>query len=181
MFRACQIAIPKSDFAVPTSIAKFIGGPGNWETIASDYFSTVHAWWPIVSKRRFYEHVPNSSTGQLRSDYALLILCMKLIMDMPREQDPRTSTYLAAKHSYLELEIQGVVSLQVLQAGILIALYELGHAIFPSAAVSVEACVRYGCELGISWDAKFPEKKPFSWVDIEEQKRVWWSVFILDR
>jgi hypothetical protein len=106
---------------------------------------------------------------------------MKMIMDMPRDQDPRTATYLAAKHSYLELEIQGVVSLQVLQAGVLIALYEFGHAIFPSAAVSVEACVRYGCELGINWDAKFAEKKPFSWIDIEEQKRAWWSIFILDR
>ncbi|TVY26071.1 hypothetical protein LHYA1_G004294 [Lachnellula hyalina] len=102
-------------------------------------------------------------------------------MSTPHEHDPITPAYLALKKLYLELEIQGIVSIQVLQAGILIALFELGHAIFPSAVVSVEASVRYGQELGINWGAKFPEKKPFSWVDIEEQNRVWWAIVILDR
>jgi len=59
--------------------------------------------------------------------------------------------------------------------------FEFGHAIFPSAAVSIETCVRYGCALGINWDAKFPAKSPFSWVDGDEQNRVWWAVVILDR
>jgi len=102
-------------------------------------------------------------------------------MSIHRDETPKTAAYLASKHLYLELEIQGILSLQVLQAGILIALFELGHAIFPSAAVSVEACVRFGYDLGINWDAKFPEKKPFEWADREEQNRVWWAVVILDR
>ena len=106
---------------------------------------------------------------------------MEVVMSTPHEHDPITPAYLALKKLYLELEIQGIVSIQVLQAGILIALFELGHAIFPSAVVSVEASVRYGQELGINWGAKFPEKKPFSWVDIAEQNRVWWAIVILDR
>ncbi|KAL5314983.1 hypothetical protein ACEPPN_017633 [Leptodophora sp. 'Broadleaf-Isolate-01'] len=143
---------------------------------------TVHTWMPIVSRKRFFENVPTPSAtpGSLRSDYALLILCMELSMWIPGEQNPRTRAYLAAKTFYLDLEIQGIASIQVLQALILIALYETGHAIFPSAAVSVEACVRYGQALGINWEAKYPEKKPFAWVDREEQNRVWWAVFMLE-
>lgn len=136
---------------------------------------------PIVSKKRFFENVPIDETARslLRSDYALLILCMELSMWMPREQDPRTKAYLAAKSFYLDLEIQGIVSIQLLQALILLACYEMGHAIFPSAAVSIEACVRYGQALGINWETK-SSKKPFAWVDREEQNRVWWAVFMLE-
>jgi hypothetical protein len=135
---------------------------------------------PIISKSRLYEQIHNTS-GQLRQDYALLLLAMELICWVPNNDDPKTPAYLAAKSFFLDLEIQGFVSLQILQAEILIALFELGHAIFPSAAVSIEACVRYGCALGINWDAKFPAKRPFSWVASAELNRVWWAVVILDR
>jgi len=55
---------------------------------------------------------------------------MDLICWLPGSQiqDPRTPTYLAAKRYYLDLEISGVLSIQGLQAGIFIALFELGHA-----------------------------------------------------
>jgi len=135
---------------------------------------------PIISKKNLYEHIRNP-LGQIRSDYALLLLAMDLLCWIPEGSDPRTSTYRAAKSFYLDLEIQGFVSLQVMQAEILIALFEFGHAIYPSANVSIEACVRYGCALGINWDAKFPAKRPFSWVDGDELNRVWWAVIILDR
>jgi hypothetical protein len=136
---------------------------------------------PIISKKRFYEHLAGlSCDNQLRSDYALLILCMDLMLWAPGAQDPRSSAYLAAKHLYLDLELQGVVSIQALQAHVLLATYEYGHAIFPSANVSVEACVRYGELLGINWEAE-QVKKPFDWVDVEEQNRLWWSIVLLDR
>ncbi|TVY43167.1 hypothetical protein LOCC1_G003182 [Lachnellula occidentalis] len=181
IFRACQVEVPKASAGLPASISGLIGGPERWGSISSLYFSTVHSWLPIVSKKRFQEIVLGNPAGHIRSDYALLILGMDVVMSTSHEHNPRTPAYLAFKQLYLELEIQGIVSIQILQAGILIALFELGHAIFPSAAISVEACVRYGHELGINWGAQFPEKKPFSWVDIEEQNRVWWAIVILDR
>ena len=108
---------------------------------------------------------------------------MDLITWIPSERDcnPRGSTYTAAKSFYLDLEIAGIVSIQVLQAGILIALFEFGHALYPSAAVSVEACAKYGYALGINWNTISPSKPPFSWVDLEEQNRVWWAIVMLDR
>jgi hypothetical protein len=180
IFQRCQVEIPKPNLPLPPNISNLIGNAENWENIATEHFSTTHTWMPIISKKSFYEYTRNPS-GQIRSDYALLILVMDLVCWIPETNDPRTSTYLAAKSFYLDLEIQGLVSLQILQAAILIAFFEFGHAIYPSAAVSIEACVKYGCALGINWDAKFPAKRPFSWVDGDEQNRVWWAVVILDR
>ncbi|TVY82496.1 hypothetical protein LSUE1_G001586 [Lachnellula suecica] len=181
VFRSCQIDLPKAGLAVPPSITEFIEGPEKWGTIAAHYFSTVHTWMPIISKLRFNENILNPHANSIRSDYALLILCMDLITSPPVGQTPRSPGYVAAKQLYLGLEIQGVVSIQILQAGVLIALFELGHAIFPSASVSVGACVRYGNELGINWGANIAGEQPFSWADAEEQNRVWWAIVILDR
>ncbi|KAH8757416.1 hypothetical protein BGZ57DRAFT_771977, partial [Hyaloscypha finlandica] len=180
IFQRFQVKIPKPNLPLPPNISNLIGNAENWENIATEHFSTTHTWMPIISKKSFYEYIRNPS-GQIRSDYALLILVMDLVCRIPETNDPRTSTYLAAKSFYLDLEIQGLVSLQILQAAILTAFFEFGHAIYPSAAISIEACVKYGCALGINWDAKFPAKRPFSWVDGDEQNRVWWAVVILDR
>jgi hypothetical protein len=180
VFQQYQVEIPKPTLLLPPNISKVIRGQENRDIIAAEYFTTTHSWMPIISKKSFYANI-NAPSSQIRADYALLILAMELICWVPEDNNPRTPAYVALKSFYLDLEVQGLVSLQVLQAGILISLFELGHAIFPSAAVSVDACVRYGCALGINWNAKFPAKRPFSWVDLDEQNRVWWAVVILDR
>lgn len=181
VFQQCKVEIPKPYLPIPPSLSKLIGDSASWETITTGFFASTHIWMPIISRKRFYEHIASSVSGQLRSDYALLLLCMKSITWSPHDQDPRSLTYLSAKSFYLELEIGGIFSIQVLQAGILIALFEFGHALYPSAVVSIEACARYGRNLDINWDAACCSKPPFSWVELEEQNRVWWAVVMLDR
>ncbi len=96
-------------------------------------------------------------------------------------QDLRTATYRAAKAYYLDLEISGAMSVQILQAGILIALFELGHAIYPSAFLSVASCARYASALGIGWRTASGGESPIDWVDLEERNRSWWAIVLLDR
>lgn len=178
-----QFEVPRYSLPIPLYVSEIIGNFEHWQAIASVYFSAIHSWMPIVSRKRFHEHLSCASRGPLRSDYALLILCMDLITWIPSDDDrnPRTPTYMAAKSFCLYLEIAGIVSIQVLQAEILIALFEFGHAIYPSAVVSIEACARYGRALGINWNAHCTTKLPFAWVDVEEQNRVWWAIVMLDR
>lgn len=115
-----------------------------------------------------------------RPDLLLLLLCMKLILWLPSEHEdgPDTALYHAAKQFYLKIEMAGVMSVQTLQAGILIAHYEFGHAMYPSAFMSVGAAVRQGYVLGIN-----PKHTPCSknrplglnW------KKGRWTVLVLDR
>lgn len=160
-----------------------MGGPSDVRKIASNYFETVHTWLPIVSKKRFYDQLLNP-LFDLRADVALLCLCMKLVTwtSADLDTDPETLLYSTAKQYLADLEISGVFSLQTLQSCIFIAIYELGHAIYPSAYVSTGMCTRYATALNISWKAAGNQPvNDLSWIDEEERRRVWWSINILDR
>lgn len=91
--------------------------------------------------------------------------------------------YRIAKRFYLETEIAGVQSIYMLQAGILIAFYELGQAIYPAAYLTVGACARYGLALGIDKLSLEPvgDIDGNSWNEVEEKRRVWWGVLLFDR
>lgn len=106
---------------------------------------------------------------------------MKLILWSPSSGgvSAKTPEYLLAKRFQLEVEVADVLSVQALQAGILIALYEICHAVYPSAYLSVGACARLGVALGVDrWGCL---KGVEDWVEGEEKNRIWWSVMILDR
>jgi len=85
-------------------------------------------------------------------DLALLFLCMKLITSRPQDgiESSQNPTYTSAKRFVALLETTGTVSLILLQANILVTLFEYGQAIYPAAWMSAGWCVRYGNLLGIN-------------------------------
>lgn len=85
------------------------------------------------------------------------------------------------KHYHVEVENAGPLSILVLQAKVLMALYEMGHGIYPAAYMSVGACARYGYAMGIPNNQMAGIKRLLTLVEVEEQRRVWWAVVILDR
>jgi hypothetical protein len=105
-----------------------------------------------------------------------------LATDPPPEspQSPRTRAYYAAKHFHLELENSGIFSVQILQAGILLAIYELGHAIYPAAFLSIGSCARSAYALGINSNSN-PTSRVLTLVEVEERRRIWWAIVVLDR
>ncbi|KAH8802607.1 putative fungal-specific transcription factor [Xylogone sp. PMI_703] len=177
-----QVETPRTTYPVPSHVLQLLGGLTELTTIASTYFTTVHVWMPIISKKLCYEHHLQPAF-HCHADIALLFLAMKLITSMlPNElANARTPAYHTAKHFFLEIEASGMMSIQVLQAGLLLALYEVGHAIYPSAYLSIGTCTRYAYALGINKGARIKASKVLSLVELEENKRVWWGIVILDR
>lgn len=182
MFQKAQLEIPPIDVPIPKYIFELIGDLSNWRTIALEFFETIHKWYPIISKARLFGHLLNPLVPR-RTDVALLILCMRLTTLWPVEGVPiaTTAEYLAAKRLHADLETSGAFSMQVLQAGVLIALYEYGHAIYPAAYLSIGACARYGISSGMDGFGISQLKPAFNCSESEERKRVWWGVLILDR
>ncbi len=84
-------------------------------------------------------------------DLAMLFLAMKLVTTMPNEgvRPADSPLYTASKRFIALLEASGAVSLQYLQAMLLVAIYEMGHAIYPAAWMTVGACARYADMIGI--------------------------------
>lgn len=135
---------------------------------------------PFISKKRFYDlHLQPSFRS--RPDVVLLLLALKLITTFPPagSHSPRTALYNSTKHFYLVVEQS--FSILVLQAGVLVALYELGHGIYPAAFLSIGACARYAHVLGISVSHTVPTRRVLTLVEVEERRRVWWAIVILDR
>ncbi|KAF5867418.1 putative fungal specific transcription protein [Botrytis fragariae] len=152
-----QIDMPQPGHSIPGHILHLLGDITSIHQCATEFFSHDHTWMSFISKPRFYSyHLPCQSTIPNRPETILLLLSIKLITTLPptNPRNPQTSLYQAIKHYCLEVETSNVPSLPILQAEILIALYEMGHGIYPAAYLSIGACAR---------------------------RRVWWAIVILDR
>lgn len=57
--------------------------------------------------------------------------------------------YRAAKASLRNLEDDGVISVQLLQANIFMTLFEVGHALYPTGYLTAGHCARLGQALGL--------------------------------
>ncbi|KAH0557037.1 hypothetical protein GP486_005176, partial [Trichoglossum hirsutum] len=129
-----RFVIPKARVNAPPEIIDSLGDIAEVQTIVEAYFLTAHTWMPIVSKKRLYQQLMKPLAEQ-NADFALLYLCMKLIVQRPPEAPATVQTplYATAKKFYFTVEMSGVYSVALLQAGVLISLYELGHGIYPAA------------------------------------------------
>ncbi|KAF2704988.1 putative fungal-specific transcription factor [Pleomassaria siparia CBS 279.74] len=177
-----QIEIPRPTPPVPAHVLQLLGDLNQVHITADKFFEFTHAWMPFISKKRFYD-IHLKPSYQSRPDVVLLFLSLKLITTLPptSPRNPRTSLYHAVKHYYLEVEGSSTFSIPVLQAGILLALYELGHAIYPAAYLSIGACARYAHALGINGSGTMVTTRVTTLVEVEERRRVWWVIVIIDR
>jgi hypothetical protein len=136
---------------------------------------------PFTSKTWAYKHLL-SPLSPVHADSALLLLSIQLINWIPSASaNPKTPMYTVAKQYFFELETAGSFSIRVVQAGLLILLYELGHCIYPAAYMSVSICARQAVALGFDKDIKQVNTTGLPWDKLEERRRVWWAILILDR
>ena len=187
LFQRSQILIPPPLLPIPPYISSLIGSNTEIRNVASTFFSTVHSYLPIVSKKTFYDHFLNPFLQQ-RADVAFLCLCMKLILWVPSNSDlgaeAQTRDYLAGKQYVSELESAGVFTVPMLQGRVLIALYEFGHGIYPAAYMSIGNCAAQAFALGLGSEmeaGKVEGGRMLTWVEHEERRRVWWAIVILER
>ncbi|CZR56322.1 uncharacterized protein PAC_06210 [Phialocephala subalpina] len=181
IFRQAQLELPRPGLTVPLYVSDLLGGDGKVREMAITFFSTIHPWMPFISKTWAYKHLL-SPLSPVHADSALLLLSIQLINWIPSASaNPKTPMYTAAKQFFFELETAGSFSIRVVQAGLLILLYELGHCIYPSAYMSVGTCARQAVALGFDKDIKQGNTTGLSWDKVEERRRVWWAIVILDR
>ncbi|KAL6815024.1 hypothetical protein J3E69DRAFT_346604 [Trichoderma sp. SZMC 28015] len=182
IFRDIQLEIPRLELPVPSDVATYVGDPQQIRDIAAVLFSQNASWLPIVCRKRFFSSLLNPLSPR-QADGVLLALCVKLYCTttVHRGDSPKTALYRTVKRYHHEIEAAGIMSLQVLQATIFIALYEMGQAVYPAAYWTVGTCARYGIALGLDQLMTNNNDLDGPWMEVEEKRRSWWGVLALDR
>ncbi|KAJ5387098.1 hypothetical protein N7509_009639 [Penicillium cosmopolitanum] len=184
IFREARLEIPRLDVSIPDEVAFHIGKNQQVRQTAGKFFQT--AWLPIVSRKRYLTAILNPLSPSRRPT-ALLALCMKLCcLPVHDDEGPgRSSLYQLVKKFYSEVESIQDLCVEILQAAILIAIFEIGDAIYPAAYLTVGACARYGIAMGLGKINKDrmggQHNRIGSWMEIEERRRAWWAILTLDR
>lgn len=180
-FEENGIQLPSIEFTLTATVADSIGG---FEPIVASYWNEIHWWMPVVSKTRLSVDLI-ASVSVSSTELRLLVLAMKVLLWHPpinEPSDPKTRAYVAAKESINEAISAGILTLRLLQAQLLIAIYELGHAIYPAAYLSIGACGRYGIALSVDLSLKPGFSDPrIGDLEMEERRRTWWAILILER
>ncbi|KAJ6103019.1 transcriptional regulator family: Fungal Specific TF [Penicillium sp. IBT 16267x] len=118
----------------------------------------------------------------LRADVSFLCLCMELCARSPGDGNAWTPEYHTARQLFSDLQTAGLLSLETLQGAILLTVYELGHAMYPAAHISIGVCVSYARALDIDWpNSNNITSGLQTWAEAEEQRRTWWAIFVLER
>ena len=154
--------------------------PQGLDLLTLQYFEFFHGWMPIISKIRI-QRMLNRSQGKLQADAFFLLSCMKLLLRTPgpSSQAEMFDLYKIIKMFSLNLELAGLQSLMTVQGSLLIAVYEMGHGIYPAAYTTVALCARQSISLGFH-NCNSPHfLQP--WANWEEHIRVWWFIVMLDR
>ncbi|RFU82154.1 fungal specific transcription factor [Trichoderma arundinaceum] len=167
---------------VPRYVQNLVMGRETPLRIATEYYQLVHPWLPIISKRKVYERLL-SPLVPIRVDVAFLLLCMSLLASSYKEiEDPDGSLeYRAAVQYFTEIQRSGIVTPEVLQGCILLAIYEWGHAIYPAAEISIGTSLRYALSLGMGWNKTTQGALDSTWADEEEERRTWWAIYVIER
>lgn len=108
---------------------------------------------------------------------------MRLVQISDRNSSPENALYDQVKRCSTLIERSGVVTVKLLQSNLLLAFYEFSHAIHPAAYFTIRHSASIGLALGIqSRSPPFQVLAPAtSWCELEERRRTWWGVIILDR
>lgn len=179
-FHQTRTTVPNPLLSPPQELLSFLGTTSDVQEVVDLFFKTMHVWFPIIWRRPFSSPLTSSQFG---ADMVLLYACMKLINKAPVLGPPSRSTlYALAKDFSSYAESSGLLSIRLLQAVILLAVYEIGHGIYPAAYMTVGRAARLGTIMGLhKKGAQRIYDNSTSRGDNEEERRVWYSIIILDR
>lgn len=103
----------------------------------------------LVSKHHLSRELADGVQLSFGDQYVLLLAMQILSRPLRDDDKPINELYLHLKQCLLHIEAQNFLSLKLLQAELLIALYEIGHAIYPAAYISIAHCARLGHALSL--------------------------------
>lgn len=157
----------------------------NFQNAALNYFLFDHPWYPIISRTQMIEGLLVMQS-ELRAEFADMLLCVYLMTQLSSRAsvcgEELQQLYHTVKGMHYVLLSTGRSSIEVVQAGLLIALFEYTQGLHGSAYSSIGACARMGHLLNFHKSlSPVSVSSPRSAVVVESERKLWWGIIILER
>lgn len=170
---------PSHDFDL--SVCKTVYGAldqagANFEQFTKHYWRSVHSYLTIINRKRFLKRVQGLSR-KANAESALLLLCIQLCAEPTRSgiTAAGNGVYITAKTLFQSISVSKKPSVELVQAGALLALFEHNTDLRGPAYQSLRDCSRLASVLGL--DA---QPTATNTVVHEERRRLYWGLLSLD-
>lgn len=148
------------------------------EAVLDEYFTYIHTWLATIHEPSFRSRV-RSLLHTPHAESALTILVMWLLTvkghDEGSRECARSAIYPLASHLFSHLQFVRGPSLELVQTGLLLAVYETAAARSQAAFITIGTCARLGYILRLNVDIET------TWVIAETRRRVWLGIYMVDR
>lgn len=164
----------------------------NWLQSLIQYFSTVHSWFSIIRPDTFKVLIEGHSDSEDRTwinslgseEYALLIICIHLVTDTTTlgksEEDLFGPIYRGAKRAFASLTCLSTPTVELMQCGALLSLFEFGNGRATFAYRTLGETVTMAHVASLQKCKYYPQRATLLPAE-EESTSLWWGMFILDQ
>ena len=149
----------------------------------SAYFGGVNTWFTIIEKAGF-ERELDENWDNLAAEASVLTLCMALIARPPNQKSSKgmgDTVYHSTKAILSLVQSKVPLSVQLLQAELLVAIYEYSHSKPQQAYLSLGRCLQMTKALEWHnpdfWSAERQASMPR---DLKLNSILWWAIVYVD-
>ena len=147
------------------------------QSVTALYFRTIDIWLPIISPQKCIERL-ETLNSENNPELSNLLLAMYLVTRQPGNssniKEMQSPVYYEAKTLLAALTSSGNSALEVIQAGVLLSLYEQGHGMINVAQLTMSVCTRMAMKMKVALRAATE-------IQNTDFGRLWWGLVILDR
>jgi Fungal specific transcription factor domain len=176
-----------TDSTLYLQILRIIQATGQFvDDISARYFHGIHAFIPVVSRRRIHNHLVDFGAPPPAS-FSILLLTMCLITYHPEfastdtESLDQETLYLATKTLFAQVQASLPPSLDLIQAGIIISTYEYASGKTHDAFASIGFCARMGYTARLHLATPVQGMNAEVYRKAQEDANTWWGIVICER
>ncbi|KAF8848991.1 hypothetical protein BDZ45DRAFT_753246 [Acephala macrosclerotiorum] len=148
-------------------------------SVTSNYFRTIDVWLPVIAPEPCLKRL-ETITADNNVELASLLLAMFLATRPPGPKtgakEMQTPLYFDTKTLYAFMISSGRCSIEIIQAGFLISLYEIGHGMTEAAQVTMIVISRLATKMKVR-----QYRNSSTNIQNTEFGRLWWGIVTLDR
>lgn len=154
------------------------------EHVVASYFGGVNTWFTIIERSSFTAAV-EAMWETPSAETAVLLVCMRLILRAPTDNTAAAgmadSLYLSAKTMLSLVQSKVPLSIPLLQAELIVAMYEYSHSMPQQAYMTVGRCFQITKAFGWHYEPFWSEERQsLAPAHLKLCSILWWAVVYID-